>query len=107
MLTGLLLNIITSKILLPLIPPAVDWLRKVAIKKLPPALIPGVLGLAGSLVSMTATYLGIEGVPADLPMLGAAAWDGAITGLAAAGLHAAVTKAVAWFKARKAALKAK
>lgn len=101
MFTALILNILTAKVLPVILPPLIAAARKFILAKVPPALIPLVLTVGGALVDTAATALGVEGVPADLPMLGAAAWEGALIGLAATGVHQAWKQARAWFKALK------
>lgn len=101
MIAALLLKILTSKVVPLVFPPLIAAARKYLIAKLPPALIPLALTLGGALVNTAATALGVDGMPADLSMLGAAAWDGALLGLATTGVHQAWTRGAEWLKARK------
>lgn len=102
MLSALVLNILTAKVLPVVVPPIIAAVRKFVVDKVPASLIPLVLTVGGSLVNVVSTYLGVEGMPADLPMLGSAAWEGALVGLAGVGVHQAWTRGAEWLKAQKA-----
>lgn len=101
MLSALILNILTAKVLPVVIPPAIAFVRKFVMDKVPASLIPLVLTVGGSLVGVAATALGVEGMP-DLAQAGAAAWEGALVGLAGVGVHQMATRGIEWFKALKA-----
>lgn len=101
MFSLLMLNILTAKVLPIIIPPLIAVGRTFIVKRLPPAFIPFALTVGGALVDVAATSLGVDGIPADLPMLGAAAWEGALVGLAATGLHQGWKQGREWFKALK------
>lgn len=98
MFVALALKLLTSKLIPVLLPPAVAWLRQHVLAKIPPALLPLVLTAGGALMNVAAQSLGVEGVPDNLPELGADAWNGALLGLATVGMHQLGTHAIAWFK---------
>lgn len=106
MLTTLILNLLTSKVVPVILPPVVTWGRKVIREKVPPQFIPLALTLGGGVVTMAAEAIGAE-VPPDLPQLGAAAWDGALLGLATTGVHQLVKQGREWYRELKARRKAK
>jgi hypothetical protein len=101
MLTGLILNILASKVMPVILPPLIAGARKFILEKLPPSIIPLALTLGGAAVNSIAGYLGVEGTQ-DLASLGADAWDGALLGLATVGVHQLGIRARDWFKAQKA-----
>lgn len=101
MIATLILNILTAKVLPVILPPIIAAARKFVLAKVPPQLLPLLLSVGGALVDTAATALGVEGVPADLPMLGAAAWEGALIGLAATGVHQAWKQGKEWLRAHR------
>lgn len=98
MLEALVLKYLTAQVLPPLMVALVAAGRKLIQDRLPPTLIPIVLALGSGLFNTIATWLGVEGVPADGTMLTAAAWEGLLVGAATVGLHQVWTRSVAWFK---------
>jgi hypothetical protein len=102
MFSTLVLNVLTAKVLPVVVPFLVAAVRKWVLAKVPPQFIPFLLTLGGSGVGAAAEYLGAtEQVPADLAMLGAGAWEGALVGLAATGVHQGWKQAREWLKGRK------
>lgn len=89
---SMLLSLLSAKLLPLLVPPLVAAARAYILKKVPPKFLPVVITGGAALVDMAATALGVEGVPADLAMLGGAAWEGALIGLAGVGIHQVFTK---------------
>lgn len=101
MIASLILKALASKVMPLVLPPLIAWLRSHVLSKIPPALLPIVLTAGGALVNVTAQSFGVEGIPDNLPELGADAWNGALLGLATVGVHQLGTRARDWFKALK------
>lgn len=80
-----LINLLTSKVLVPAVPPLVGFLRTWVLKNIPPRWIPALLALAGSLVGIGESQMGLP--ETDLSMAATGAWEGALMGLAATGVH--------------------
>lgn len=80
-----LVSLLTSKLLVPLVPVVVSFLRNYVLGILPAKWIPLALTLAGSIVGALESQLGLP--VTDLSMAGAGAWEGALMGLAAVGVH--------------------
>jgi hypothetical protein len=105
MIATIVLKIIVTKFLPVVIPPVVSAVRAFALKRLSPKLIPVFLTVGGALVGVSAELLGVD--PASLnveqlPQLGTAAWEGALVGLAATGLHSGAKNALQWYQSLKA-----
>lgn len=101
MLTTLILNILTAKVVPVVFPPIIAALRKYALAKLPPALIPLALTIGGAFVTSTAAVVGADVGGVDLATAGSAAWDGALLGLATTGVHQLWKHGVEWFRSLK------
>lgn len=102
MIVTIALKLLTSKLMPVILPPLVQWAKEWVTQHVPKQLIPVLLAAGGALVDAAATYLGVDGIPADLPMLGESAWEGALLGLSTVGLYEGVTRAREWLKARSA-----
>src|SRR5262245_43107461 len=91
---ALLLKLLASKVLVPLVPLVMGFVRTWVLKSLPPSLVPLLLSVAGALVGAVESQVGLP--VTDLAMAGAGAWEGALMGLAAVGVHQLWNKIKEW-----------
>jgi hypothetical protein len=98
---SLLVSLLTAKVLPLIVPPLIAFVRAFVVKNVPPAFIPILATVGGAVLGAAASALGVEGVPTDPAMMGAAAWEGALVSLSGVGVHQAFTRLRDYKKAQK------